>query len=128
MVGVLLDKGADPNYVLGDTAIYGDIRTCTIWEDTLARIIFELSTPSPTPGTGAAWGEIARLMINHGAAVNRKAIESALKQLRPFFNSTTPGIEKDRVKEMFYQALKRMKKDNTATLDLDPYSIGKILY
>jgi hypothetical protein len=119
MVGVLLDKGADPNYVLS-----GGIRTSTIWEDTLTRIIVEFSPLSLPPGTGAAWGEIARLMINHGAAVNRKVIESALEGLKLVFNSTL-GTEKDRVKEMFYRALKRMKRDNTATLELDPYSIER---
>ena len=124
MVRVLLDKGADPNYVLSSKDSDGDIRTSTIWEDTLARIIMEFSRHLSTPGTRAAWGEIARLMINHGAAVDRKVIESALKQ-RLIFNLRL-NIEKDRVKEMFYQALRRMKKDNTATLELDPIVMGWI--
>ena len=64
------------------------------------------------------------MMINHGAAVDRKVIESALKQ-RLIFNLRL-NIEKDRVKEMFYQAPRRMKKDNTATLELDPIVMGWI--
>src|SRR5436853_2942110 len=117
MVRVLLDKGADPNYVLNSKDRHGDSRTGTIWEDTLARIINEFSRQSLTPESRAVWGKIARLMINHGAAVNRKVVESALNEGLLIFNRLL-NTELDGIKELFYQALKRMKKDNIATLEL----------
>src|SRR5947207_11844904 len=88
-------SGTSVDNILSSRGRFDDIRTSTIWEDTLARIIVGFSQLPLTPGTGAAWGEIARLMINHGAAVDRKVIESALKQLRLIFNHHTLNIEKD---------------------------------
>ncbi|OTA70032.1 hypothetical protein K449DRAFT_427544 [Hypoxylon sp. EC38] len=71
MVSVLLRNGADPNFVTG----YG-IDNISIWMKTLA---FVIATYAADPSLPDLWVEVLRDMVTHGANIDTKTINEAMR-------------------------------------------------
>jgi hypothetical protein len=79
MVSTLLEKGADPNFEILDA----NGRALTVWITTLATVVFQLVEGGVKDGK--IWLEVAQLMVNHGARIDRSTISAALSLVRGLY-------------------------------------------
>lgn len=114
MITMLLNKGADPNYEF--RLPEEPCMVSTAWTYTLAVVLGVFSTTSWDPERKGLWEDITRLMLAHGARIDRRTIDLVMDVLKHSFGLDPQGIDRRAMVNMTQGVLRRMK-DNGVGLD-----------
>ncbi|KAH6866015.1 hypothetical protein B0T10DRAFT_96367 [Thelonectria olida] len=119
-VEAILQKGCNPNHTV--TVHYNSTRRKfpSAWTVVIAEIVRALAHKSPTSRNREILGEIAELMISHGAVINQATVGNAMKMLQEVFIFRMSMLSKDSIhlddtedraaiQKEIYLVLKRLK-------------------